>query len=428
MRILLLILLCIVSLFSANRHFDLYKMDSNQSTNRLLVIGGIHGNEPGGYFAPAFLIKYYKIKEGGIWVVPNLNFDSLLEDKRGIYGDMNRKFSEIKQNDPDFEIVSDIKKLILDKGVDFVINLHDGHGFYRASWESAIFNPKAWGQAYIIDQKSIDDVKFGNLDEIASKISGNLNSDLSKEHHSFGVKNTNTKFKDEEMQMSLTYFAITNLKPALAIETSKNIQELDQKVYYQLKSIEELMGVMGIKYERSFELTLENVQERLKDFGEVCINGNITLPLSDIRSVLRYVPMAKEDNNFSFTHPLGGVKDRGKYYEIMVGNISLAKLYPQYFKSNCDDTGALFTVDGKERFVSFGEIIDVTKSFQVKKDDKFRVNIIGLVTKNKDSQDGIVVKKGDILERFSIDNDEKIYRIEFYNNGSFCGMVAARFI
>ncbi len=56
--------------FSANLHYSLIKKESgklNEST--LLVIGGIHGDEPGGYFAPMLLAKHYTIQKGNVWIV-----------------------------------------------------------------------------------------------------------------------------------------------------------------------------------------------------------------------------------------------------------------------------------------------------------------------------------------------------------------------
>jgi hypothetical protein len=272
-------------LFASNSDFSLYKKETNPTQHTLLIIGGIHGDEPGGYFAPAFLEKYYKIKSGNLWIIPNLNVDSIMANNRGLYGDMNRKFSVIDKNDEDLPTINKIKKLILEKNVHLILNLHDGYGFYRNKYENAIFNPNSWGQATIIDQEKIDD-KFGNLDEIANKVNSSLNNEgLFKDFHSFGVKNTQTKFKDEQMQLSLTYFAVTNNKPAFAIETSKNITDLTYKVIYQLKSIEEFMKIMDIEFEREVDINnYEEVKKRIFDFGKITINENISFDLNDIKS------------------------------------------------------------------------------------------------------------------------------------------------
>ena len=84
-----------ISEFASNTPFDLYKKETNPQQHTLLIIGGIHGDEPGGYFAPAFLEKYYKITSGNLWIIPNLNVDSIMANNRGINGDMNRKFNMI---------------------------------------------------------------------------------------------------------------------------------------------------------------------------------------------------------------------------------------------------------------------------------------------------------------------------------------------
>ena len=428
MRIVLTLFLTHVLLFGAIRHFSTYEMKGEEPGNKLFIIGGIHGDEPGGYFAPALVVQHYTIKKGALLVVPNLNFDSIVQNRRGIYGDMNRKFDHIDANDPDFELVTHIKSLITDPSVDFIINLHDGRGFYRSTWESAIFNPRAWGQAYIIDQKTIDDVKFGNLDKITSAMSEALNnSELAANYHHFSVKNTYTKDKDEQMRMSLTYYAITHLKPALAIETSKNITELKTKVLYQLLSIEALLKHMDITFERDFDLTLEEVERLLTRYGTLTINGRFTLPLSTARNALYFVPMHPQNNDFIFSHPLGTTIDRGSYHQVMIGNIPVARLYPQHFSLTCKAEKAVIEADGALRTVGFGEQITVKKTFKVIEDEAFRVNLIGFVTKDRDSQDGVRVQKTDFIPRFSLDHEERTYRAEFYDNGDYCGTITVTF-
>src|SRR6218665_358522 len=172
----LIVFFPLICLFASNTPFDLYKKETNLNQHTLLIVGGIHGDEPGGYFAPAILEKYYKIKSGNLWIIPNLNVDSIMANNRGIYGDMNRKFNVIDKNDKDLLTINRIKEIILEKRVDLILNLHDGFGFYRDIYEDANFNPSAWGQATIIDQEKIDD-KFGNLDEIANQVNKNINNE-----------------------------------------------------------------------------------------------------------------------------------------------------------------------------------------------------------------------------------------------------------
>lgn len=432
MKFIVVFLLLVINLFAVtNRDFSIYKKESQTPSHTLLIIGGIHGDEPGAYFAPAFFEKYYKITKGSVWVIPNINGDSIIANQRGIYNDMNRKFSVIEKDDPDYFIIERVKKIILDKKVDLILNLHDGHGFYRETYENAIFNPKAWGQATIIDQDKINGLnKFGDLDNIATQVKNNLNKDkLFQEFHSFGVKNTQTKFKDEQMQLSLTYFAVTNNKPAFAIETSKNITDLTEKVIYQLKSIEEFMKIMDIEFQRDFDINnYEEVKKRLFDFGEVKINENIAFDLSDSRKILRFVPLKKENNEFKFENSLGATKIVDNKYEVYIGNINVTNLFPQIFDVKEYKDSIKIEVDGKVISTKLGEVIDVKNSFKIVKNDFFRVNVIGFSKTGVDSEDDILLKKSDMVDSFSIDTNNKQYRVEFYKDNNFYGMITINFV
>ena len=432
MKFIVVFLLLVINLFAVtNRDFSIYKKESQTPSHTLLIIGGIHGDEPGAYFAPAFFEKYYKITKGSVWVIPNINGDSIIANQRGIYNDMNRKFSVIEKDDPDYFIIERVKKIILDKKVDLILNLHDGHGFYRETHENAIFNPKAWGQATIIDQDKINGLdKFGDLDKIATQVKNNLNKDkLFQEFHSFGVKNTQTKFKDEQMQLSLTYFAITNNKPAFAIETSKNITDLTEKVIYQLKSMEEFMKIMDIEFQRDFDINnYEEVKKRLFDFGEVKINENIAFDLSDSRKILRFVPLKKENNEFKFENSLGATKLVDNKYEVYIGNINVTNLFPQIFDVKEYKDSIKIEVDGKVINTKLGEVIDVKNSFKIVKNDFFRVNVIGFSKSGVDSEDDILLKKSDMVDSFSIDTNNKQYRVEFYKDNNFYGMITINFV
>ena len=245
--------------FSAERHFSTFKKVNDRNDSTLLVIGGIHGDEPGGYMAAMLLEQHYKVSSGNLIIVPNLNYDSIMAFKRGVYGDMNRKFVSIYKQDPDYQIITDIKKIIAQPQVDLVLNLHDGHGFYRPTKIDNLKNPIAWGQSAIIDQGSMEGTKWGELEALAKEVTTKVNVSLVEDVHEFNIKNTDTKNKSKDMQLSLTYFAVKNGIPALAIETSKNITQTNIKVFYQLQSIEHFMSILGIKFERDFDLTLDGV-------------------------------------------------------------------------------------------------------------------------------------------------------------------------
>ncbi len=412
-----IILIFFLTIFAngAILHFKKYELKGQKRGDTLLVIGGIHGNEPGGYFAPSILIQHYKILKGNLIVVPNLNFDSDIRNKRGFYGDMNRKFAYISKSDPDYNIIHDIKKLILSKNVDLVLNLHDGHGFYRKKWKNIIFNPKAWGQALIIDQTHIKTPKYYNLGEICKKVTTKINNSIFSKKHIFGIKNTKTKFHDEQMRLSLTYFAITHDKPALAIETSKNITALKTKVYYQLLTIEEFMNIMGIKYKRDFKLNEKNIAKILNNYETMSINNRFKINLNKIKPFINYVPISKKDNIFTFKHPLGAVIKYKNFYQIMIGNKKIFRFKPEYFKLSQIKPQIYFIVDGKKINGSNLFKIDVKKYFKVITSKNIRVNVIGFSSKNHKNEANINIYLNKIIKRYSIYKKENTFRVEFYD-------------
>lgn len=424
MKLLLILLTCTMFL---DANVQLIKKTNNDSNTTLLVIGGIHGDEPGGYFAASVLATHYTIHSKNLWIVPNLNQVSLQQHLRGIYGDMNRKFSKIAPNDKDKETVEEIKDIILAPDVSLVLNLHDGNGFYRKQHQGHIFNPNAWGQTCVIDQVKLDQNQpFGNLNEIALTVKENLNLKLLQQHHTFDVKNTNTKYEDEAMQHSLTYFAVTHNKPAFAIESSKNLPTLSQKVFYQLLAIEEFMKIMEISFSRTFDLNANSLDKILKEYGKLSINNNFMLNLNNIKNSLSYIPIKSSSNEFQFTHPLGSVRKLfGKYF-VYIGNQKITELKPQYFKmaTDCPKEFAI-EIDGKSSFYDFSSDIYVNDDFKVLEINGIRVNIIGY--RSNIDESGIVIAKNQLDKTFSVDNSNKSYRLEFYKQDEFCSMLMVHF-
>jgi hypothetical protein len=418
----------IASLYALPFNFIKKEMDASH-TPTLLVIGGIHGNEPGSYFATALLAQYYHITKGNLWIVPNLNRLSIQQNLRGANGDMNRKFADIDPNDPDINTVQEIQKIITDPQVSLILNLHDGHGFYRKAYQNTIFNPNAWGQTCVIDQGNIDSSQpYANLNDIAAKVSQKVNGELIENHHYFDVRNTNTKFDDEAMKHSLTYFAVTHNKPAFAIESSKNLPTLQEKVFYHLRAIECYMDVMGITFERSFNLTPQEIEKMINLKGNLTVNNNQFLNLDDVKTRLSLIPLQSGRNDFNFSHPLGSVEEHGKEYILYIGNQKISSLIPSYQSvEKCTDSIAV-EVDEKQKNITFATDFLVTADFRIiNNDPETRVNIIGFTKRGVKDESNLKVKLKDFDPQYSIDSSNKSYRIEFYRQNRFCGMVLVHF-
>ncbi|MFT5506805.1 MAG: hypothetical protein ACI8XC_004533 [Gammaproteobacteria bacterium] len=71
-------------------------------------------------FDRALNIARRQSSRGEVWVVPNLNFERIIKRSRGVHGDMNRKFHNISDNDPQLQAIKKIKQIITDDQVDMV--------------------------------------------------------------------------------------------------------------------------------------------------------------------------------------------------------------------------------------------------------------------------------------------------------------------
>ncbi len=408
--------------------FSLHKIESDLPGPTLLVIGGIQGDEPGGFTAASMLVTNYKVKSGNVWVVPNLNFESIIRRSRGVHGDMNRKFNLLSRKDPEFDEVQKIKKIILSNDVDVVINLHDGSGFYKKKYINKMHNPNRWGQSIIIDQEELNAPRFGNLSAIAGNVQQYINNRLNNKNKFFYVKNTETKKGDVEMEKSLTYFSIKNNRPAFAVEASKSFLTYE-RTYYHLLAVEGFMSELGIKYQRDFNMTRNNVAKQIGNNLKISLfNNRINLDIEKARRYLNYVPLKKHSLlEYKKNNPLIAVIEKNKTLKVRYGNRYVTSLKPQYFEYDYGLDSINMQVDGKNKKINIGEKVDVEKSFRVLAERNYRVNVIGYAKRGVVNENGLLIKRKQIKSRFSIDKNEKIFRVELYKGDKFSGMILVNF-
>lgn len=422
------------SLYAQNSfNFNLIKKGVDDN-NTLLVVGGIQGDEPGGFMSASLLSTHYDIKKGSLWIVPNLNFYSIIRRDRGPYGDMNRKFAKLSEQDPEYETVKKIKSYINDSKVKLVVNLHDGSGFYRTVYEDDNHAPHRWGQCSIIDQNSIDVSCYADLEKISTDVVEHVNKNLLRYEDRYHVHNTRTSDGDEEMAKSLTYYAINQGKAAFGNEASKDLPT-HERVYYHLLALEKYMEIMGIEFKRKFELTPNGVYDALNNDIYISLYDNkITLPLSEVRNILSYVPM-KKDNivDFKASNPLLTIYEKDGFYVVQYGNRRLTRLKAEYKKYDDKNVAVDMVIDAKLKSIPFGSIVDVKDNFLIKDTKDYRVNVIGYSTKSNKETD-VKISKSNIPKRFSVDNQGLIYRVEYYtksskkeHNDKFAGMVLVKF-
>jgi hypothetical protein len=218
---------------------NIYKIFGKHPGKTLMLIGGIQGNEPGGFLS-ADLYADMSLEKGNLIVVPRANFYSIILNQRGPHGDMNRKFT--RENNS-----------VSISQSHYLLNLHDGAGYYHPQYINKWRNPMRFGQSIIADCEGYrvpGTDRIIKLGEIAQDVINEVNPNIKNELYKFHFMNTRTSEKDSshtEQRKSATYYALTKHHiPAFGVETSKFLPSIDLKVRYHNLVINEFMKRFGI--------------------------------------------------------------------------------------------------------------------------------------------------------------------------------------
>jgi len=216
----------------------------------VMIIGGIQGDEPGGFLAADRYVDL-TLRKGNLILVPRANFYSILKKDRGPDGDMNRRFRDAAPANYMDRIVEIIKGLM--EEADYLLNLHDGSGFYSPTWEGPQRNPRRYGQSIIADASAYLDRRRGRLlelEDLALRVIRRVNAQIRDEKHHFLFNNHRTLEKDTahpEQRTSATYYALTRVGiPAFGVETSKDIADYQVRVQYQTMVINAFLEEVGV--------------------------------------------------------------------------------------------------------------------------------------------------------------------------------------
>ncbi len=408
--------------------FTLHKLKSANPGPTVLVIGGIQGDEPGGFTAASLLVTDYRIENGEVWVVPNLNFESIIKRSRGVHGDMNRKFLQIPESDPEFQAVAKIKRIITEEQVDLVLNLHDGSGFFNPHHIDKDENPKRWGQSVVIDQANIEARRFGNLGALALDSIDRANRSSTTPRENFRLKNTQTRLGNTEMEKTLTYFAIRHGKAAMGVEASKNYPTA-RRIFNHLRLVEAIFERIGIAYQRSFKLTSAEIERKLgRDIQLALFDNKILYDFDKARARINYVPLKKESAiKFRTNNPLVAIINSAKSIKVRYGNRGVTTLNPQFFDYDHSLAEIPMVIDGRDARVPSGTVVAVDNSFMIQPIDGMRVNVIGFRKSGRRNESGLLIRQADINKRFSVDQQAQRFRVEFYREDRYSGMILIDF-
>ena len=232
-----------------DHELHVYRIYGEEPGKTLMFIGGIQGDEPGGFLSADHYADI-SLAKGNLIVVPRANFRSIVLKRRKINEDMNRKFSEEQKSNYETKIVTILKQLVAES--DGLLNLHDGSGFYSEKWEGPNRNPLRYGQSIIADCDIYENPDTGeiiDLGAMARSVIERINRVIKEPLHHFHFSNHKTMTADslhKVQRKSATYYALnTHGIPAFGIETSKSLP-LEKKVLHHNLAINAFMGIFGI--------------------------------------------------------------------------------------------------------------------------------------------------------------------------------------
>ena len=431
---------------------NIYKICGKRPGKTLMLIGGIQGNEPGGFLS-ADLYADMSLSKGNLIVVPRANFYSILLNHRGPHGDMNRKFANRPEKmSMDDKIVSILKKLIAE--TDYLLNLHDGSGYYYPKYLNRWRNPKAFGQSIIADcerYKIPGKDKILKLGDMARMVMKEINPEITNDLYKFRFNNTRTNEPDSihrEQLKSATYYALTTHHiPAFGIETSKFLPSIDLKVRYHNLAINAFMKLFGIipeqpglfldKPELKYLVVSINNQTPIviKNNQTLNIEAGDNINIAHVEAnyerglsadILGYGSLNDFRKNFSIYKHTSLVirKDNKVFAQIPIRVVKKRKFDLKSLKKKTV-SHFVIEVNGKKKSIKNGETLSVVRGDLLKiinilperlaRQQGMVVNFKGFVGnwKNNTGEDrGYLINTGrDLLDRYSLYGQRKAYKI-----------------
>jgi len=432
---------------------NIYKIKGKKPGKTLMLIGGIQGNEPGGFLS-ADLYADMRLEKGNLIVVPRANFYSIITNQRGPNGDMNRKFNlEDNSSTMEDQIVSILKKLINES--DYLLNLHDGAGYYHPTYIDKWRNPTLFGQSIVADCEeyripgSTKSIKLGEMArKILKEVNPHINGDLYKFH--FMDTRTDAEYSPHrEQRGSATYYALTKHHiPAFGVETSKFLPSIDLKVLYHNMVINAFMKHFGIIPESpGLHLdppVLKYLVVAINGQTPIVVEANHALELraGDMISVTHIEANYERGLSLDILG-YGGVNDLGKDYAIFRDTSILVRKDNQQVaeipvriteKGSGEESRTtsltrkidFFVIEAKglRLLLANGETLHLVRAEELKIIDILprapsssgvKVNFKGFVgdpSNNTGEDRGFAINTGsDLMERFSLDGKGEAYEI-----------------
>lgn len=193
----------------------------------VIIIGGLHGDEPAGYLA-ARKVANWRITRGTLIVMPDAHREAIRRKTRGYPGNMNKMFPGDAKGDSMQRLAHSIWNVIREAQPDVLVTLHESRDFHAN-------DPSRFGQTFCFD--------FPRLVPFMERVMRRANADISPRKNKFLIFVA-------PYPTCPTYQAWSKLGvPATSIETSKTLP-LATRVRYQMMGVQAFLDETGLGYQQ----------------------------------------------------------------------------------------------------------------------------------------------------------------------------------
>jgi hypothetical protein len=204
------------------------------SNPKMLIHGGMHGDEIAGYLACDTLIKNINLLEGTLIVIPRLNIEACRLDRRYINIDLNHAFpGDIGSDIYEFRLAYEMMWLIDSIKPDIIINLHEALTKYDS--QARDDSDKAFGQILITCVRPYEDILTNSL--------YGMNEKIPRQDYKFNIH----YYSFHDYSSMDNFIAKFNIK-SYTVETYRGFT-LGDRIKLQLTAVLQFMREAGLKYE-----------------------------------------------------------------------------------------------------------------------------------------------------------------------------------
>ncbi|HOB86519.1 MAG TPA: succinylglutamate desuccinylase/aspartoacylase family protein [Bacillota bacterium] len=204
----------------------LYIIASPVEGPTVLVIGGIHGNEPAGYMAAEKIVSW-EIDRGRLLVIPRANVRAIDAKVRFLPGtkDLNRVFPGRAQGGSSERIAAAIFQVMEEFKPDWVVDLHESRQFERV---------KAGGLGQsILYPRGLDSL------DLIQQLINIINHSIMEEEHHFILRHTKT------ITGGTISAAVSLGLEGFFVETTTQLP-LEDRIQQQLAAVHGLLSLLEI--------------------------------------------------------------------------------------------------------------------------------------------------------------------------------------